>query len=177
MRGELCPFDHGNDPVVVQDVIPPGILGFPDGQAIPGAPLTGNAGPIPGNYPSPISQPPPPGTTGTLPNDALKSKANQEGPDTTVPVSVPRSSAPSRMAPQHSQAPVMTMPTVHMMQQPMLRGQAPRLPRPPRPPRPPFGNPFEGGFSTKWILIFCNVFLPYIHCINQSLKNITDGTS
>ena len=29
MRGELCPFDHGNDPVVVQDMLPPGMLGFP----------------------------------------------------------------------------------------------------------------------------------------------------
>ena len=29
MRGELCPFDHGNDPLVVED---PGIvLGFPHG--------------------------------------------------------------------------------------------------------------------------------------------------
>ncbi len=30
MRGELCPYDHGNDPLVVEDVNMPGIvLGFP----------------------------------------------------------------------------------------------------------------------------------------------------
>lgn len=136
MRGELCPFDHGNDPVVVQDVLPPGILGFPDGQPIPGTALPGTTGPIPGNFPVPTSQPPPPGTTGTLPNDAPKSEANQKGPDPTIPVSGPRPPAPSRMVPQYSQAPIMPRPAVHMMQQPMLRGQA---------PRPPFGNPFEGG--------------------------------
>ena len=82
MRGELCPFDHGNDPVVVQDMLPPGMLGFPastgppflpDGQPIPAAALPGNAGPIPGNYPPPNSQLPPPGTSGTLPNDGPKS--------------------------------------------------------------------------------------------------------
>lgn len=137
MRGELCPFDHGNDPVVVQDVLPPGMLGFPDGQPIPGATLPGTAGPIPGNYPSPNSQPPPPGTTGALPKDVPKSKANQEGPDSSVPVSGPRPTAPTRMVPPHSQAPVMPLPTVHMMQQPMLRAPV---------PRPPFGNPFEGRF-------------------------------
>lgn len=143
MRGELCPFDHGNDPVVVQDVLPPGILGFPDGQPIPPATLPGTAGPIPGSYPAPHpaphpapnSQPPPPGTTGPLPNDVPKSKASQEGPDSTVPVSGPRPTAPNRMVPPHSQAPVIPMPTVHMMPNPMLRPQA---------PRPQFGNPFEG---------------------------------
>ena len=30
MRGELCPYDHGSDPLVVEDVNIPGIvLGFP----------------------------------------------------------------------------------------------------------------------------------------------------
>ena len=71
MRGELCPFDHGNDPVVVQDVLPPGMLAFPGGQPIPGTTIPGSAVPIPGNYPPPpSSQPPPPGTVAALPNDA-----------------------------------------------------------------------------------------------------------
>ena len=64
------------------------------------------------------------------------SEANQESPDTTVPVSGPRPPAPPRMVPQHSQAPVMPLSTVHMIQRPMLGGQV---------PRPPFANPFEGG--------------------------------
>ncbi len=25
MRGELCPFDHGTDPVVLEDVVIPGV--------------------------------------------------------------------------------------------------------------------------------------------------------
>ena len=29
MRGDLCPFDHGNDPVVVEDVNLPNMLAFP----------------------------------------------------------------------------------------------------------------------------------------------------
>lgn len=149
MRGELCPFDHGNDPVVVQDMLPPGMLGFPpstgppflpDGQPIPGPTLPGNAGPIPGSYPTPNSQPPPPGTTGTLSNDDPKSKTAQEGPDTPVPVSGPRPSAPAVMVPPHSQAPVMPPHAVHMIQQPMLRGQA---------PHPPFGNPFEDSYNPE----------------------------
>ncbi|KAL9973174.1 hypothetical protein ACROYT_G019591 [Oculina patagonica] len=92
MRGELCPFDHGNDPVVVQDVLPPGMLGFPDGQPIPGTTLPGTAGPIPGNFPVSTSQPPPPGTTGT--NDAPKSESSQKGPDPTVPPPMLRGQAP-----------------------------------------------------------------------------------
>ena len=37
MRGEFCPFDHGNDPLVVEDVNMPGIvLGFPHGAHPPG---------------------------------------------------------------------------------------------------------------------------------------------
>ncbi|XP_044142112.1 RNA-binding protein 26 isoform X2 [Bufo gargarizans] len=44
MRGDLCPFDHGSDPVVVEDVNLPGILPFPaqppvvDGPPPPGLP-------------------------------------------------------------------------------------------------------------------------------------------
>lgn len=39
MRGELCPYDHGNDPLVVEDVnipIPGIVLGFPHGPRPPG---------------------------------------------------------------------------------------------------------------------------------------------
>lgn len=149
MRGELCPFDHGNDPVVVQDVLPPGMLGFPastaptflpDGQPIPGTTLPGGAGPLPGSYPPPNSQPPPPGTSGTLPNEVPKSQANQEGPDTTIPASGPQPSAPVGMVPQRSQAPVMSPHPVRMIRQPMIRGQA---------PRPPFRNPFEDSYNPE----------------------------
>lgn len=54
MRGDLCPFDHGSDPVVVEDVNLPGILPFP-------APPPGVEGPPPPGLPPPPSllTPPP----------------------------------------------------------------------------------------------------------------------
>lgn len=33
MRGELCPFDHGSDPVVLEDVALPPTLTFPPGNS------------------------------------------------------------------------------------------------------------------------------------------------
>ncbi|PIO30370.1 hypothetical protein AB205_0117730 [Aquarana catesbeiana] len=81
MRGDMCPFDHGSDPVVVEDVNLPGILPFPaqppvvDGPPPPGLPppptlLTPPPpvnlrppvpppGPLPPSLP-PVSGPPPP---------------------------------------------------------------------------------------------------------------------
>lgn len=145
MRGELCPFDHGNDPVVVQEMLPPGMLGFPastgppflpDGQQMSGPALQGNPGPLPGGYPATNSQPPPPGTANALSNDGPKSQVPQKGSDNNVPASGPHSSAPSGMGPPVNQAPVMPPHAVRMMQpRSVLRGQA---------PRPPFGNPYEG---------------------------------
>lgn len=32
MRGELCPFDHGTDPVVLEDVVIPGVTGVNNSQ-------------------------------------------------------------------------------------------------------------------------------------------------
>jgi len=32
MRGDMCPFDHGVDPVVVDDVALPNVLNFPPGE-------------------------------------------------------------------------------------------------------------------------------------------------
>ena len=33
MRGDLCPYDHGLDPVVVDDVSLGGVLAFPRGKS------------------------------------------------------------------------------------------------------------------------------------------------
>lgn len=150
MRGELCPFDHGNDPVVVQEMLPPGMLGFPastgppflpDGQPMSGPALQGNPGPLPGGYPTTNSQPPPPGTANALSNDGPKSQVPQKGADNNVPASGPRSSAPSGMVPPGNQAPVMPPHAVRMMQpRSVLRGQA---------PRPPFGNPYEDSYNPE----------------------------
>ncbi|KAM4795167.1 RNA-binding protein 26 isoform 2-T2 [Rhinophrynus dorsalis] len=80
MRGDLCPFDHGSDPVVVEDVNLPGILPFPaqppvvDGPPPPGLPPPPSIltpppvnlrppvpppGPLPPSLP-PVTGPPPP---------------------------------------------------------------------------------------------------------------------
>ncbi|KAM9321550.1 LOW QUALITY PROTEIN: RNA-binding protein 26 [Gastrophryne carolinensis] len=80
MRGDMCPFDHGSDPVVVEDVNLPGILPFPaqppvvDGPPPPGLPPPPSLlalppvnlrppvpppGPLPPSLP-PVSGPPPP---------------------------------------------------------------------------------------------------------------------
>ncbi|KAG8586273.1 hypothetical protein GDO81_005322 [Engystomops pustulosus] len=80
MRGDLCPFDHGSDPVVVEDVNLPGILPFPaqppvvEGPPPPGLPPPPSLlapppvnlrppvpppGPLPPSLP-PVTGPPPP---------------------------------------------------------------------------------------------------------------------
>ncbi|XP_063809066.1 RNA-binding protein 26 isoform X2 [Pseudophryne corroboree] len=80
MRGDMCPFDHGSDPVVVEDVNIPGILPFPaqppvvDGPPPPGLPPPPSMltpppvnlrppvpppGPLPPSLP-PVTGPPPP---------------------------------------------------------------------------------------------------------------------
>ncbi|KAG8452222.1 hypothetical protein GDO86_004136 [Hymenochirus boettgeri] len=80
MRGDMCPFDHGSDPVVVEDVNLPGILPFPaqppvvEGPPPPGLPPPPSLltpppvnlrppvpppGPLPPSLP-PVTGPPPP---------------------------------------------------------------------------------------------------------------------
>lgn len=34
MRGDLCPYDHGLDPVIVEDVNLPNVLSFPHGHGM-----------------------------------------------------------------------------------------------------------------------------------------------
>ncbi|XP_048398976.1 RNA-binding protein 27 isoform X1 [Stegostoma tigrinum] len=75
MRGDLCLFDHGNDPLIVEDVTLPGMIPFPPPP--PGLPPPGHQLPPPGHHlPPPLAglppnlrlpplpppgQPPPPG--------------------------------------------------------------------------------------------------------------------
>ncbi|XP_078407230.1 RNA-binding protein 27 isoform X3 [Cetorhinus maximus] len=75
MRGDLCLFDHGNDPLIVEDVTLPGMIPFPPPP--PGLPPPGHQLPPPGHHlPPPLpglppnlrlppipppGQPPPPG--------------------------------------------------------------------------------------------------------------------
>ena len=85
MRGDMCPYDHGADPVVVDDVSLPSVLQLNQGQSnmsqIPGQPppprslammpqLIGPAGPVPARsmpVQGPLSTHPPPGVSGPLP--------------------------------------------------------------------------------------------------------------
>ncbi|KAJ3589813.1 hypothetical protein NHX12_010654 [Muraenolepis orangiensis] len=69
VRGDLCPFDHGNDPLVVDDVTLPGMIPFPPPPVLPPPPTRLPMPPIIEPPPHPLrmpamphyGQPPPPG--------------------------------------------------------------------------------------------------------------------
>ncbi|XP_029375018.1 RNA-binding protein 27 isoform X3 [Echeneis naucrates] len=66
VRGDLCPFDHGNDPLIVDDVNLPNMIPFPPPPIMPpaGLPMPPITEPPPSlRIPSmpPFGQPPPPG--------------------------------------------------------------------------------------------------------------------
>ncbi|CAH1777382.1 unnamed protein product [Owenia fusiformis] len=63
MRGDLCQFDHGVDPVIVEDVNLPKVLSFPGGPNPPTGPPGPPRGPPgpPRGPPGPPRGPPPPG--------------------------------------------------------------------------------------------------------------------
>ncbi|KAE8625991.1 hypothetical protein XENTR_v10006472 [Xenopus tropicalis] len=68
MRGDMCPFDHGSDPVVVEDVNLPGILPFPaQPPAVEGPPPPGLPPPPPLLTPPPVNLRPPVPPPGPLP--------------------------------------------------------------------------------------------------------------
>ncbi|KAI2651028.1 RNA-binding protein 27 [Labeo rohita] len=66
IRGDLCPFDHGNDPLIVDDVTLPTMIPFPPPPGMPRMPMPPMTEPPPGMpmpmpLPPPHGQPPPPG--------------------------------------------------------------------------------------------------------------------
>ncbi|KAK2873089.1 hypothetical protein QQF64_017172 [Cirrhinus molitorella] len=64
IRGDLCPFDHGNDPLIVDDVTLPTMIPFPPPPGLPRMPMPPMTEPPPGMpmpLPPPHGQPPPPG--------------------------------------------------------------------------------------------------------------------
>ncbi|XP_030649423.1 RNA-binding protein 27 [Chanos chanos] len=65
VRGDLCPFDHGNDPLIVDDVTLPAMIPFPPPPGMPPArmPMPPMTEPPPNLRmpPPPHAQPPPPG--------------------------------------------------------------------------------------------------------------------
>uniref|UniRef100_A0A8C1S9H2 RNA binding motif protein 27 n=1 Tax=Cyprinus carpio TaxID=7962 RepID=A0A8C1S9H2_CYPCA len=64
IRGDLCPFDHGNDPLIVDDVTLPTMIPFPPPPGLPRMPMPPMTEPPP-RMPMPLrpphGQPPPPG--------------------------------------------------------------------------------------------------------------------
>ncbi|XP_041657613.1 RNA-binding protein 27 isoform X3 [Cheilinus undulatus] len=66
VRGDLCPFDHGNDPLIVDDVNLPNMIPFPPPPVMPPAglpmpPITEPPPPLRMPSMPPYGQPPPPG--------------------------------------------------------------------------------------------------------------------
>ncbi|NP_001089821.1 uncharacterized protein LOC734886 [Xenopus laevis] len=83
MRGEMCPFDHGSDPVVVEDVNLSGILPFPaqppvvEGPPPPGFPPPGFPPPPSILTPPPVNLQPPVPPPGPLPPSLPPVTANE----------------------------------------------------------------------------------------------------
>lgn len=69
MRGDMCPFDHGSDPVVVEDVNLPNMLPFqpPPMPGVDGPPPPGLPPPPPLMNPPPVNLRPPVPPPGALP--------------------------------------------------------------------------------------------------------------
>ncbi|XP_056140956.1 RNA-binding protein 27 [Lampris incognitus] len=117
VRGDLCPFDHGNDPLIVDDVTLPGMIPFPPPPVMPPArlPMPPITEPPPSlRMPSmpPYSQPPPPGVfplTGSplIATSGIDTPNNQSANSSSSPIGPPGV------------------------------GLLPTLPPPPPPPRPP----------------------------------------
>ncbi|XP_069100780.1 RNA-binding protein 27 isoform X2 [Pleurodeles waltl] len=94
VRGDLCQFDHGNDPLIVDEVTLPGIIPFPPPPGLPPPGMLLPPLPAPPNMrmPVPHSQGPPPGVPPmpVLPLTQSNLINNREHPRTaTVPSHAP----------------------------------------------------------------------------------------
>lgn len=94
IRGELCPYDHGNDPVVIQDMPMQGMIpGFPSQPPfIHGAPPMGGLPAVPPllgvpseSFPRPLNQPPPPVTKPNV-SEPNKTEKGTDLPKGRLPV-------------------------------------------------------------------------------------------
>uniref|UniRef100_A0A673M105 RNA-binding protein 27-like n=1 Tax=Sinocyclocheilus rhinocerous TaxID=307959 RepID=A0A673M105_9TELE len=91
IRGDLCPFDHGNDPLIVDDVTLPTMIPFPPPPGLPRMPMPPMTEPPPGMPmplrpppPPPHGQPPPPGIY-PMPDSYDPEAYNPESPGLTGP--------------------------------------------------------------------------------------------
>ncbi|XP_064636970.1 RNA-binding protein 26-like isoform X2 [Lineus longissimus] len=142
MRGDLCPFDHGLDPVVVEDVNlmafppggPPGAGGPPPRQGLPPPPPFGipppPMGPRGPMMRPQVSQPRPPGLV--LPGPPDLSRPPNMPPGARLPPPPPPGGMFPKPEPYNPEAP-------SMQNQPFWNGN-----QGPRPPMPPGGAPMMG---------------------------------
>ncbi|CAG5872098.1 unnamed protein product [Menidia menidia] len=114
VRGDLCPFDHGSDPLIVDDVSLPNMIPFPPPPVMPPAGL-----PMP-----PITEPPPPLRMPSMP------PYGQPPPPGVFPMTRPPLIATSGIDPPNHQPPITSAPSVG----PAGVGMPPTLPPPPQPP-------------------------------------------
>ncbi|KAF3705639.1 RNA-binding protein 27 RNA-binding motif protein 27 [Channa argus] len=116
VRGDLCPFDHGNDPLIVDDVNLPNMIPFPPPPVMPPAGLT-----MP-----PITEPPPSLRIPTMP------PYGQPPPPGIFPMTGPPLIATSGIDTPNHQSAITSSPPIG----PPGVGLPPTLP-PPTPPPPP----------------------------------------
>ncbi|KAM5181148.1 RNA-binding protein 26 [Mantella aurantiaca] len=126
MRGDMCPFDHGSDPVVVEDVNLPGILPFPAQPPV-----------VDGPPPPPPGLPPPP-TLLTPPPVNLRPPVPPPGP---LPPSLPPVSGPPPPLPPLQPAGMDAPPNSATSSVPTVVTTGIHHPPPPPPPPPPPGAP------------------------------------
>ncbi|XP_017276923.1 RNA-binding protein 27 isoform X3 [Kryptolebias marmoratus] len=114
VRGDLCPFDHGNDPLIVDDVNLPNIIPFPPPPVMPPTrlPMPPITEPPPSLRMPPFGQPPPPGV---------------------FPMTRPPLIATSGIDTPNHQSAITSSPPLG----PPGVGLPPTLPPPPPPPPPP----------------------------------------
>ncbi|XP_029030597.1 RNA-binding protein 27 isoform X2 [Betta splendens] len=117
VRGDLCLFDHGNDPLIVDDVNLPNIIPFPPPPVMPPAGL-----PMP-----PITEPPPTLRMPSMP------PYGQPPPPGIFPMTRPPLIATSRIDTPNHQSAITSSPPIG----PPGVGLPPTLPPPTPPPPPP----------------------------------------
>uniref|UniRef100_A0A3B5A476 RNA binding motif protein 27 n=1 Tax=Stegastes partitus TaxID=144197 RepID=A0A3B5A476_9TELE len=116
VRGDLCPFDHGSDPLIVDDVNLPNMIPFPPPPVMPPAGL-----PMP-----PITEPPPPLRMPSMP------PYGQPPPPGVFPMTGPPLIATSGIDTPNHQSAITSSPSIG----PPGVGLPPTLPPPPPPPPP-----------------------------------------
>ncbi|XP_060911156.1 RNA-binding protein 27 isoform X1 [Labrus mixtus] len=118
VRGDLCPFDHGNDPLIVDDVNLPNMIPFPPPPVMPPAGL-----PMP-----PITEPPPPLRMPSMPPPPY----GQPPPPGVFPMTGPPLIVTSGIDTPNHQSAITSSPPIG----PPGVGLPPTLPPPPPPPPP-----------------------------------------